>query len=585
MKVVTFGRNDNNDVIIQDSYVGRNHCQVVENEGEYSVIDLNSTNGTFVNGTRITGQYRLSPSDEIRIGRTILNWKAYFPEESSDPIPSEISGTTIHSTSKTRQLIIVAGIVLLLVIGGLVTYFMLQPYTKHASALPRNMVALMSINLHSLQKQTELSKNDLALLTTKIEKYAFNKRIEIDQSGIKYSAPVYVFIEDVDFRRNGGYTIGLVVPISNQQQFSNFLLTIIDDSRVILNQSNGIQYVSLDNVFIGFDKKKCLCYVSSYGNNYQLEERGLELLKQDVSHSGKQSKLFNYLTDNPLSCIVSGEETERVLNTIGDFRNLWSRLGINNFSESYMALQLIGQNNGLELVFNSLNNKGISQNNTIIRPIKGNKLVDFSADDMAFAAINVNGGNLLNELLNSFTADMREEVNRFFDKYYYGMSVDFESLIRAINGDVYLSVRSLPLGHTYTYSNRKPELACLAEIPSEYDLNNGIRSIQNLMLNEYDFGEMFEFVNKDQDFLCLQTGHMYGSHTSQQQYQKDICGKFIYVSLNVNQLLNEYEGDSDLKEMMPYINSVKRVSLSATDVEMSLKLELTRTWQYMLNNF
>lgn len=81
---------------------------------------------------------------------------------------------------------------------------------------------------------------------------------------------------------------------------------------------------------------------------------------------------------------------------------------------------------------------------------------------------------------------------------------------------------------------------------------------------------MLKFVNKDHDSLCLQTGHMYGSYTSQQQYQKDVCGKFIYVSLNVNQLLNEYENDSNSKEVMPYINSIKRVCLSTTDVEMSL---------------
>ena len=32
MKVITFGRNDNNDVIINDQFVGRNHCQIVESD-------------------------------------------------------------------------------------------------------------------------------------------------------------------------------------------------------------------------------------------------------------------------------------------------------------------------------------------------------------------------------------------------------------------------------------------------------------------------------------------------------------------------------------------------------------------------
>lgn len=79
MKIVTVGRKEDNDVVIgSDPFVGRHHCQFVEKDEQYFVVDLDSTNGTFVNSKRITGQYRLGDSDVVRIGNTVLQWKCYF---------------------------------------------------------------------------------------------------------------------------------------------------------------------------------------------------------------------------------------------------------------------------------------------------------------------------------------------------------------------------------------------------------------------------------------------------------------------------------------------------------------------------
>lgn len=79
MKIVTVGRKEDNNVVIgSDPFVGRHHCQFVEKNEQYFVVDLDSTNGTFVNSKRITGQYRLGDSDVVRIGNTVLQWKCYF---------------------------------------------------------------------------------------------------------------------------------------------------------------------------------------------------------------------------------------------------------------------------------------------------------------------------------------------------------------------------------------------------------------------------------------------------------------------------------------------------------------------------
>lgn len=52
---ITLGRGDNNQIKIQSSYISKNHCKFkLTNDGVLSVIDLQSTNGTFINGNRIS---------------------------------------------------------------------------------------------------------------------------------------------------------------------------------------------------------------------------------------------------------------------------------------------------------------------------------------------------------------------------------------------------------------------------------------------------------------------------------------------------------------------------------------------------
>lgn len=52
-RTITIGRNEINDVILDDRYVSSTHCQVVEQRGTYAVRDLGSRNGTRINGIRV----------------------------------------------------------------------------------------------------------------------------------------------------------------------------------------------------------------------------------------------------------------------------------------------------------------------------------------------------------------------------------------------------------------------------------------------------------------------------------------------------------------------------------------------------
>lgn len=65
------GRNPTTDITLLDEGASREHAIVLydEDEGRWSIEDLQSTNGTKVNGKRVRS-HSLAPGDEIQIGHT-----------------------------------------------------------------------------------------------------------------------------------------------------------------------------------------------------------------------------------------------------------------------------------------------------------------------------------------------------------------------------------------------------------------------------------------------------------------------------------------------------------------------------------
>lgn len=69
---VVLGREGVSATIADDSELSRRHAVVRPAAGGFEVEDLGSRNGTFVNGQKIEGPTRLSGSDSIKIGQTVL---------------------------------------------------------------------------------------------------------------------------------------------------------------------------------------------------------------------------------------------------------------------------------------------------------------------------------------------------------------------------------------------------------------------------------------------------------------------------------------------------------------------------------
>jgi pSer/pThr/pTyr-binding forkhead associated (FHA) protein len=63
------GRQDDADIKLTDIFVSAEHARLTLDGDEWRVTDLGTTNGTFVNGTRIKQPTVLRPGDEVRFGR------------------------------------------------------------------------------------------------------------------------------------------------------------------------------------------------------------------------------------------------------------------------------------------------------------------------------------------------------------------------------------------------------------------------------------------------------------------------------------------------------------------------------------
>lgn len=68
----TIGRNSDNQVILEDSFISSYHAHFFSYEGRYVIEDLNSTNGTLLNGDRLEESTYLEINDIITLGANVF---------------------------------------------------------------------------------------------------------------------------------------------------------------------------------------------------------------------------------------------------------------------------------------------------------------------------------------------------------------------------------------------------------------------------------------------------------------------------------------------------------------------------------
>jgi hypothetical protein len=82
--VVNIGRSRDNHVVLEDPFISRHHAQMRLRFGHYTLFDIQSQTGTFVNDERVS-QHQLQTGDVIRVGKTRLVYLEDEPPGETQP--------------------------------------------------------------------------------------------------------------------------------------------------------------------------------------------------------------------------------------------------------------------------------------------------------------------------------------------------------------------------------------------------------------------------------------------------------------------------------------------------------------------
>jgi len=100
---ILIGKKEDNDLAINDRAVSRKHVEILREQDSFLLHDLESTNGTFINETKVKQAY-LVPGDVIRIGNSRIEFIAFDEKVQIEPSDQKIFGGAIGHSRKMRQI-------------------------------------------------------------------------------------------------------------------------------------------------------------------------------------------------------------------------------------------------------------------------------------------------------------------------------------------------------------------------------------------------------------------------------------------------------------------------------------------------
>jgi DNA-binding NtrC family response regulator len=100
---ISIGSLGENDLVVTDSTVSRQHCLIVQEDEAYLLQDLGSTNGTFVDGVRVREAF-LAPGCTIRVGNAEILFEAADQDVEVQPSRAHRLGDLVGADVRMREL-------------------------------------------------------------------------------------------------------------------------------------------------------------------------------------------------------------------------------------------------------------------------------------------------------------------------------------------------------------------------------------------------------------------------------------------------------------------------------------------------
>ena len=73
---IMIGRANDSTLVLTDDYASSRHARLTQRDGDWYLEDLGSTNGTYLDRTKVTGPIHVPPGVPIRIGKTVLELRS-----------------------------------------------------------------------------------------------------------------------------------------------------------------------------------------------------------------------------------------------------------------------------------------------------------------------------------------------------------------------------------------------------------------------------------------------------------------------------------------------------------------------------
>lgn len=138
----TVGRVEGNDVVVADASVSGSHCEILKDGENYTVKDLGSTNGTFLNGRRIEEE-GLQPGAKLKLGEIPVSFEAEGMTQSAsaarkgvdlqtarrDAPSAEVDKTFAKKKNAADQYMVIGGIVVGVLLVGALIYALIAAFS------------------------------------------------------------------------------------------------------------------------------------------------------------------------------------------------------------------------------------------------------------------------------------------------------------------------------------------------------------------------------------------------------------------------------------------------------------------------
>jgi pSer/pThr/pTyr-binding forkhead associated (FHA) protein len=262
MRELKIGRLPSNDIVLNEPTVSKYHAILRIDQAGVTLTDLNSTNGTFVNGNRVEDSIQLNELDIVKLGLVLFDWNDYvgsnleqkkanyqsysepddepqqeIEEEKNEPIVVQQSVYNSPSTNITQKstnytpLIIFVVILGFLGLAGLIIVIF-----ENTSG--SNYEEPYSVTSDSSEKDNKFTKNDLIGKWTMYEDYDTHGKTRNEGSVVFRNDGTYLGIDNGEIDGGGKFSFDeelMILSVSeDNQNFEKVELEVLNINEVLI---------------------------------------------------------------------------------------------------------------------------------------------------------------------------------------------------------------------------------------------------------------------------------------------------------------------------------------------------------------